>query len=105
VEAGRLIGADGADGQGLQIAFSALDSGRLGIAAVAVGLAQAALDEAASYANERTAFGRKIVDHQGLGFLLADMAAAVGAARATTWTRPGAATPDDRTRHRPASPS
>jgi alkylation response protein AidB-like acyl-CoA dehydrogenase len=80
IEADRLIGAEG---QGLQIAFSALDSGRLGIAAVAVGLAQAALDEAARYANERTTFGRKIIDHQGLGFLLADMAAAVTSARAT----------------------
>jgi alkylation response protein AidB-like acyl-CoA dehydrogenase len=80
VEADRLIGAEG---QGLQIAFSALDSGRLGIAAVAVGLAQAALDEATGYANERTTFGRKIIDHQGLGFLLADMAAAVASARAT----------------------
>jgi alkylation response protein AidB-like acyl-CoA dehydrogenase len=73
----------GAEGQGLQIAFSALDSGRLGIAAVAVGLAQAALDDAVSYSQERTAFGRKIIDHQGLGFLLADMAAAVDSARAT----------------------
>lgn len=73
----------GAEGQGLQIAFSALDSGRLGIAAVAVGLAQAALDEATRYANERTTFGRKIIDHQGLGFLLADMSAAVVSARAT----------------------
>ncbi|MDT5339091.1 MAG: hypothetical protein QOD90_4596 [Mycobacterium sp.] len=73
----------GAEGQGLQIAFSALDSGRLGIAAVATGIAQAALDDACRYANERTTFGRKIIDHQGLGFLLADMAAAVGSARAT----------------------
>ncbi|MEU9996612.1 acyl-CoA dehydrogenase family protein [Streptomyces sp. NPDC050848] len=76
----RLIGDEG---QGLQIAFSALDSGRLGIAACATGLAQAALDAAVDYANERTTFGRKIVDHQGLGFLLADMAAAVDSARAT----------------------
>ncbi|MBY6414156.1 acyl-CoA dehydrogenase family protein [Rhodococcus sp. BP-252] len=73
----------GTEGQGLQIAFSALDSGRLGIAAVAVGIAQAALDDAVAYANERTTFGKKIVDHQGLGFLLADMAAAVASARAT----------------------
>ncbi|SHN46228.1 acyl-CoA dehydrogenase family protein [Cryptosporangium aurantiacum] len=80
LEADRLIGAEG---QGLQIAFSALDSGRLGIAACATGLAQAALDAAVEYANERTAFGRKIADHQGLGFLLADMAAAVDSARAT----------------------
>ena len=80
VDADRRIGSEG---QGLQIAFSALDSGRLGIAAVAVGIAQAALDEATAYANERTTFGRKIIEHQGLGFLLADMAAAVGSARAT----------------------
>jgi alkylation response protein AidB-like acyl-CoA dehydrogenase len=73
----------GAEGQGLPIAFSALDSGRLGIAAIAVGLAQAALDEAVRYARERQTFGRRIIDHQGLGFLLADMAAAVHSARAT----------------------
>ena len=76
----RLIGTEG---QGLPIAFSALDAGRLGVAAVAVGLAQSALDQAISYAQERTTFGRKIIDHQGLGFLLADMAAAVDSARAT----------------------
>lgn len=80
IDADRLIGTEG---QGLSIAFSALDSGRLGIAAVAVGIAQAALDEAVRYAHERTTFGRKIIDHQGLGFLLADMAAAVVSARAT----------------------
>jgi alkylation response protein AidB-like acyl-CoA dehydrogenase len=80
IESDRRIGAEG---QGLQIAFSALDAGRLGIAAVATGIAQAALDDACRYANERTTFGRKIIDHQGLGFLLADMAAAVGSARAT----------------------
>ncbi|WP_217180514.1 acyl-CoA dehydrogenase family protein [Streptomyces sp. AC495_CC817] len=80
LETDRLIGAEG---QGLQIAFSALDSGRLGIAACATGLAQAALDAAVDYAGERTTFGRKIIDHQGLGFLLADMAAAVDSARAT----------------------
>ncbi len=80
VEADRRIGKEG---QGLQIAFSALDAGRLGIAAVAVGIAQAALDDAVAYAQERTAFGRKIIDHQGLGFVLADMAAAVDSARAT----------------------
>ncbi|MGV9857753.1 acyl-CoA dehydrogenase family protein [Gordonia sp. NPDC003425] len=80
VDAKRRLGDEG---QGLQIAFSALDSGRLGIAAVATGLAQAALDAAVDYAQQRTTFGRKIIDHQGLGFLLADMAAAVDSARAT----------------------
>jgi alkylation response protein AidB-like acyl-CoA dehydrogenase len=79
LDADRLIGTEG---QGLQIAFSALDSGRLGIAAVATGLAQSALDLAVDYAHERTAFGKKIFDHEGLGFLLADMAAAVDSARA-----------------------
>ncbi|MBF6133338.1 acyl-CoA dehydrogenase family protein [Nocardia otitidiscaviarum] len=73
----------GDPGQGLSIAFSALDSGRLGIAAVATGIAQRALDDAVAYARDREAFGRRIIDHQGLGFLLADMAAAVDSARAT----------------------
>jgi len=76
----RLIGEEGA---GLRIAFSALDSGRLGIAAIAVGLAQGALDDAVAYAKQRKTFGKAIIDHQGLGFLLADMAAAVESARAT----------------------
>ncbi|CAN5387219.1 acyl-CoA dehydrogenase family protein [soil metagenome] len=76
-------GRIGEEGQGLAIALSALDGGRLGIAAVAVGIAQAALDVATQYAKERTTFGRRIIDHQGLGFLLADMAAAVISARAT----------------------
>ncbi|MCA2224889.1 acyl-CoA dehydrogenase family protein [Nonomuraea aurantiaca] len=80
IETDRLLGEEG---QGLPIAFSALDSGRLGIAACATGLAQAALDASVAYAKERQTFGRKIIDHQGLGFLLADMAAAVDCARAT----------------------
>ena len=80
VDADRRIGAEG---QGLPIAFAALDSGRLGIAAVAVGLAQGALEDAVAYAQQRRTFGRRIIDHQGLGFLLADMAAAVDSARAT----------------------
>jgi alkylation response protein AidB-like acyl-CoA dehydrogenase len=73
----------GDEGQGLPIALAGLDSGRLGIAAVATGLAQAALDAAVTYAKERETFGKAIIDHQGLGFVLADMAAAVESARAT----------------------
>jgi alkylation response protein AidB-like acyl-CoA dehydrogenase len=73
----------GAEGQGLPIALAGLDSGRLGIAAVATGLAQGALDVAVSYARERESFGKPIAQHQGLAFLLADMAAAVESARAT----------------------
>ena len=80
VPADRLVGEPG---QGMRIALGALDSGRLGISAVATGLAQSALDVAVRYATERTAFGRPIVDHQGVAFLLADMAAAVESARAT----------------------
>jgi alkylation response protein AidB-like acyl-CoA dehydrogenase len=80
VPADRLVGDRG---RGLGIALGALDSGRLGISAVAVGLAQSALDLAVGYACEREAFGRRIVDHQGVAFLLADMAAAVESARAT----------------------
>ncbi|WP_354701371.1 Acyl-CoA dehydrogenase [Paraconexibacter sp. AEG42_29] len=80
LEPDRLVGEEGA---GLGIALQALDSGRLGIAAVAVGVAQAALDASVAYAAERETFGRPIIEHQGLGFLLADMAAAVVSARAT----------------------
>jgi alkylation response protein AidB-like acyl-CoA dehydrogenase len=77
----RLIGPEGS---GFRIAMQALDAGRLGIAACAVGLAQAALDYAAGYAREREQFGRAIVDFQGVGFLLADMATQISAARALT---------------------
>ncbi|MEP7088886.1 MAG: acyl-CoA dehydrogenase family protein [Nocardioidaceae bacterium] len=80
VDADRLLGAEG---DGLAIALAGLDAGRLGIAALATGLAQGALDDAVAYAGERETFGRKIIDHQGLGFVLADMAAAVESARAT----------------------
>jgi alkylation response protein AidB-like acyl-CoA dehydrogenase len=73
----------GDEGQGLKIALDALNSGRLGIAACAVGLAQGALDEAVRYANQRTQFGRAIIEFQGMEFLLADMAAAVESSRAT----------------------
>jgi alkylation response protein AidB-like acyl-CoA dehydrogenase len=71
----------GAEGQGFEIALAALDSGRLGIAACAVGLAQAALDFAIAYAKERRQFGRPIADFQGMQFLLADAATEVAAAR------------------------
>ncbi|HET9022509.1 MAG TPA: acyl-CoA dehydrogenase family protein [Ornithinibacter sp.] len=80
VEASRRIGAEG---QGMAIALSALDAGRLGIAAAATGLAQSALDLAASYAKERQQFGRAIAANQGLAFLIADMEAAITSARAT----------------------
>jgi alkylation response protein AidB-like acyl-CoA dehydrogenase len=80
VTADRLVGERG---RGLSIALAALDSGRLGVSAVAVGLAQSALDVALRYAGERVTFGRPIVEHQGVAFLLADMAAAVESARAT----------------------
>ncbi|MFE6165092.1 acyl-CoA dehydrogenase family protein [Streptomyces sp. NPDC056486] len=72
----------GEEGQGFAIALSALDSGRLGIAACAVGVAQAALDEALRYATERRQFGRPIADFQGLRFMLADMATQIEAGRA-----------------------
>jgi alkylation response protein AidB-like acyl-CoA dehydrogenase len=74
----------GEEGEGLQIALAGLDAGRLGIAAVATGLAQGAVDQAVAYAKERETFGERIIDHQGLAFLLADMEAAVQAARAVT---------------------
>lgn len=75
----RLIGKEG---EGFSIALAALDAGRLGIAACAVGLAQAALDAAVDYAGQREQFGRPIGEFQGVSFGLADMAASVAAARA-----------------------
>ena len=80
VPADRRIGEEG---RGMAIALSALDAGRLGIAAAATGLAQGALDLATGYAKERQQFGRAIGSFQGLSFLLADMEAAVTSARAT----------------------
>lgn len=79
VPADRMLGEPG---QGFRIAMSALDGGRLGIAACAVGVAQAALDTAVDYAKERKQFGQRIADFQGLSFMLADMATQVEAARA-----------------------
>ena len=80
VPASRRLGEEG---EGLRIALAGLDSGRLGIAAVAVGLAQGALDAAVAYARERETFGKPIIEHQGLAFVLADMEAAIVSARAT----------------------
>jgi alkylation response protein AidB-like acyl-CoA dehydrogenase len=79
VPAGHLVGEEG---RGFSIALAALDAGRLGIAACATGLAQAALDLAVGYARERSQFGRPIIDNQGVSFMLADMACAVEASRA-----------------------
>jgi len=79
VPADHLVG--GEEG-GFAIALAALDAGRLGIAACATGLAQAALDTAAGYARERRQFGQPIIDFEGMSFLLADMATGVEAARA-----------------------
>ncbi|WP_243740705.1 acyl-CoA dehydrogenase family protein [Streptomyces sp. 8K308] len=72
----------GEEGQGFAIAMAALDSGRLGIAACAVGVAQAALDEAVAFTAERRQFGRPVADFQGLRFMLADMATQIEAGRA-----------------------
>src|SRR5687768_2548055 len=67
----------GEEGRGMQVALSALDAGRLGIAAVATGIAQAALEYAVEYSKERFQFGSPISDNQGLQFMLADMATKV----------------------------
>ena len=80
IPASQLVGEAGA---GMRVALSALDAGRLGIAAVATGIAQAALAHAVAYAGEREQFGQPIGEQQGLQFLLADMAADVERARAT----------------------
>lgn len=71
----------GAEGQGLKIALANLEGGRIGIAAQAVGLARAALNEAIEYAKNREAFGKAIFEHQALTFRLASMATEIEAAR------------------------
>jgi butyryl-CoA dehydrogenase len=71
----------GAEGDGFKIAMATLDGGRIGIAAQAVGIARAALEEAVAYAKERKAFGQPIAQHQAIQFMLADMATAIDAAR------------------------
>lgn len=78
VSAENLLGAEG---DGFRIAMSNLDVGRIGIAAQALGIAEAALEAAANYAKERVQFGKPIVANQGVAFKLADMATAVEAAR------------------------
>jgi len=78
VPADHLLGKEG---EGFLVAMSGLNDGRIGIAALATGLGQAALDEAAAYAKQRVQFGRPIADNQGLRWMIADMATDVEAAR------------------------
>ena len=74
----RIIGAEG---EGFRIAMRVLDRSRPGIGAQALGIAQAALDYALRYATQRETFGKPIAEHQGIQFMLADMAVKVEAAR------------------------
>jgi butyryl-CoA dehydrogenase len=82
VPSGNILGQEG---QGFKIAMSTLDGGRIGIAAQAVGVAQAAFEAARDYARQRTAFGKPIADFQGLQWMLADMTTRIEAARLLTW--------------------
>jgi butyryl-CoA dehydrogenase len=72
-------------GEGFKIALSTLDGGRVSIAAQAVGIARACLEDALAYAKEREAFGKKIADFQAIQWKLADMATEIDAARLLTW--------------------
>ena len=80
----NVLGGDDSIGHGLRYALSALELGRINIAARAVGVAQAALDDAMAYAKERQAFGKPIAHHQAISFRLAEMATKVHAARLMT---------------------
>ncbi|MFQ6753769.1 acyl-CoA dehydrogenase family protein [Cereibacter sphaeroides] len=71
----------GAEGEGYRIALSSLETGRIGIAAQSVGMAQAALEAAVAYARERTSFGRPLIEHQAVGFRLAEAKTRLEAAR------------------------
>ncbi len=79
--ADAVVGGDDEIGRGLRTVLGQLDIGRINIASMSVGLAEAALDAAVAYASERTAFGRTIDDFQGIEFMLADMATSIQAAR------------------------
>ena len=74
----------GGVGNGMKVAFESLDNGRIGVASLSNGIAQAALDEAAKYAKERTAFGKPISEFQAIQFKLADMQTETEAARLLT---------------------
>ncbi len=74
-----------AEGKGFQVAMRALDSGRIGISGQALGIAAAALDEATEYTKERRQFGQPVAAFQGVGFMLADMATRLVAARQMTY--------------------
>jgi butyryl-CoA dehydrogenase len=82
VGAGRLLHAEG---RGFEVAMATLDGGRIGIAAQAVGIAQAAYDVALAYAKERHTFGRAIAEHQAIQWKLADMSTEIDAARLLTY--------------------
>ena len=71
--------------KGFPVAMKTLDGGRLGVAAMSVGVCQSALDEAVKYAKERKQFGRRIADFQGISFMIAEMAAETEAARQLTY--------------------
>ncbi|TEB04489.1 Acryloyl-CoA reductase (NADH) [Pelotomaculum propionicicum] len=75
----------GGEGQGFKIAMSTLDGGRIGIAAQALGIAQAALDESVAYSKERVQFGKPISSFQAIQWMLANMATDVEAARFLTY--------------------
>jgi butyryl-CoA dehydrogenase len=74
----------GAEGEGYKIALSALEGGRIGIAAQSIGMARSAFECALKYAKERESFGQPIFNHQAVGFKLADMATQIEAARSLT---------------------
>jgi alkylation response protein AidB-like acyl-CoA dehydrogenase len=76
----------GEEGEGFKIAMTVLDAGRIGIAAQAVGIAQAAYDASLEYARQREAFGKKIGEFQGVSFKLADMRTRLEAARLLTYS-------------------
>ena len=84
-ECSLLVG----QGEGFKIAMKTLDAGRIAVASQAVGIAQAALDASVEYSRERKTFGSLIFDHQGIQFMIAEMATKVEAARLLTWQAAG----------------
>jgi butyryl-CoA dehydrogenase len=95
VPASTLLGGEH---DGFKLAMSALDAGRIGIAAQALGIARAAFEAATRYATERKTFGQPIAQHQAIQFKLADMCTEIDAARLLIWK---AAAKKDRAKHEP----
>jgi alkylation response protein AidB-like acyl-CoA dehydrogenase len=85
VHESQILGGEGSIGKGFKIAMTILDNGRIGMAGASIGIAQAALEAAVKYANQREQFGQKISHFQAIQWMVADMATEIEAAKNLTY--------------------